>query len=400
MPQPPFHGTIGRMIVESQPCWPPRLDAAGKPPKVLVVRLDDVGFADFGCYGASIRTLAIDALAARGLRLTGCHTTAMCSTPRAALMTGCKHHRVGMGCLANFDSGYPGYCGKTAAEAAILAEMLRPQGYVNYMPGEWHVTGLAETGPTGPFDGWPLGRRYDRFYGFIDAETDQYASDLVRDNTQIACPGSFETGYHLSLDLVGQSLRYLAEHAADQPGRPWHLGLAPGACHAPHQAPHQAPHHAPDALIRSYDPLFAHAWDVEKAQRLARQIAPGSVPPGTTLPSPNAGVQPWASHAAPIQALMTRLQSAYAAMLVKIPQQRTAPLLIDGGPAGSLASPHGFNNFINWSGLDIGLDLGAPVSHHEAPFAFTGTLRKVAVRLGPLPGTDGQALARAEMARQ
>ena len=302
-----FPGKIGKTIAQSTPWWPPRVDGAAKKPNVLVVLFDDVGFADFGCYGSSIRTPAIDALAARGLRLTSFHTTAMCSTTRAALMTGCNHHRVGMGCLANFDSGYPGYRGKIAPEAATLAEMLRPQGYANYMVGKWHVTSLTETGPTGPFDGWPLGRGYDRFYGFMDAETDQYAPELVRDNTQIPAPGSFETGYHLSVDLVDQSLRYLADHAADQPDKPWHLWLAPGACHAPHQAP--------DALIKSYDPLFGHGWDEEKARRLARQIELGIVPSGTVLPPPNAGVQPWDSHAPPLRALMTRLQSAYAAML-------------------------------------------------------------------------------------
>ncbi len=302
-----FPGKIGKTIAQSTPWWPPRVDGAAKKPNVLVVLFDDVGFADFGCYGSSIRTPAIDALAARGLRLTGFHTTAMCSTTRAALMTGCNHHRVGMGCLANFDSGYPGYRGKIAHEAATLAEMLRPQGYANYMVGKWHVTSLTETGPTGPFDGWPLGRGYDRFYGFMDAETDQYAPELVRDNTQIPAPGSFETGYHLSVDLVDQSLRYLADHAAGQPDKPWHLWLAPGACHAPHQAP--------DALIKSYDPLFEHGWDEEKARRLARQIELGIVPSGTVLPPPNAGVQPWDSHAPPLRALMTRLQSAYAAML-------------------------------------------------------------------------------------
>ena len=302
-----FPGKIGKTIAQSTPWWPPRVDGAAKKPNVLVVLFADVGFADFGCYGSSIRTPAIDALAARGLRLTGFHTTAMCSTTRAALMTGCNHHRVGMGCLANFDSGYPGYRGKIAPEAATLAEMLRPQGYANYMVGKWHVTSLTETGPTGPFDGWPLGRGYDRFYGFMDAETDQYAPELVRDNTQIPAPGSFETGYHLSVDLVDQSLRYLADHAADQPDKPWHLWLAPGACHAPHQAP--------DALIKSYDPLFERGWDEEKARRLARQIELGIVPSGTVLPPPNAGVQPWDSHAPPLRALMTRLQSAYAAML-------------------------------------------------------------------------------------
>ena len=114
---------------------------------------DDVGFSDFGCYGSTIKTPTIDRLAAEGLRYSGFHTTAMCSTTRAALLTGRNHHSVGVGCLANFDSGYPGYRGKIAREAGTLAEMLRPHGYRNYMVGKWHVTPLTESGATGPFDG-------------------------------------------------------------------------------------------------------------------------------------------------------------------------------------------------------------------------------------------------------
>ena len=179
---------------------------------------DDVGFSDFGCYGSPIATPTIDALAGRGLRYTGFHTTAMCSTTRAALLTGRNHHSVGVGCLANFDSGYPGYRGKIAREAGTLAEMLRPHGYRNYMLGKWHVTPLTESGATGPFDGWPLGRGFDRFYGFLDAETDQYAPELVRDNTPVDPPGTFATGYHLTADLVDQAIRYLADHVGRQSG--------------------------------------------------------------------------------------------------------------------------------------------------------------------------------------
>ena len=311
-----FAGKIGRTVADSTPWWPPHGQADAKAPKapnVLVWLFDDVGFADLGCYGSSIRTPAIDALAARGLRLTGFHTTAMCSTTRAALLTGCNHHAVGMGCLANFDSGFPGYRGKIAAEAATLPEMLRPHGYVNYMVGKWHVTPLNETGPTGPFDGWPLGRGFDRFYGFMDAETDQYAPELVRDNTPINTPGSFDSGYHLSADLVDQALRYLCDHQADRPDKPWLLWLAPGACHAPHQAPAE--------LISQYDAEFSHGWDQERERRLARQLALGIVPAGTALPPRNAGVAAWDSHAPALRALMSRLQAAYAAMLDHADQQ-------------------------------------------------------------------------------
>lgn len=298
---------IGRTVADSTPFWPDPQSPPPGAPNILVILFDDVGFSDFGCYGSPIRTPNIDRLAAEGLRMAGFHTTAMCSTTRAALLTGRNHHSVGVGCLANFDSGYPGYRGKIAKDAGTLPEMLRPHGYRNYMVGKWHVTPLTETGPSGPFDGWPLGRGFDRFYGFMDAETDQYAPELVRDNTPIAPPGTFETGYHLTEDLVDQSIRYLADHIADAPQTPWLLWLAPGACHAPHQAPAE--------LIRSYDEVFAHGWDVEREQRLARQKAMGLVPADTRLPERNDGVRAWDSYPEEERRVFTRLQSAFAAML-------------------------------------------------------------------------------------
>lgn len=381
-----FPGKIGATLAESTPWWPSRAGSAAQKPNVLVVLFDDVGFSDLACYGSSIRTPTIDALAARGLRMTGFHTTAMCSTTRAALMTGCNHHRVGMGCLANFDSGFPGYRGKIAPEAATLAEMLRASGYVNYMLGKWHVTPLSETGPTGPFDGWPLGRGYDRFYGFMDAETDQYAPELVRDNTPIATPGSFESGYHLSADLVDQAIRYLADHQADQPAKPWHLWLALGACHAPHQAPAD--------LIRGYDAEFEAGWDTEREQRLARQLALGIVPPGTTLPPPNDGVKPWDAHPAPQRAVMTRLQSAYAAMLDHADQQltrlvdhleasgqldNTIILLLSDNGASQEGGPFGFVNAMGpynqvaeppAKKLERIDDIGGPDTHANFPWGW------------------------------
>ena len=290
---------------------PPHWPSGPKPPEgapnIVVVLFDDVGFSDFGCYGSSIETPAIDAIAARGLRYTGFHTTAMCSTTRAALLTGRNHHSVGVGCLANFDSGYPGYRGKIAPDAGTLAEMLRPHGYRNYMVGKWHVTPVHETGPGGPVDGWPLGRGFDRFYGFMDAETDQFAPELVRDNTAISAPGVFETGYHLTEDLTREAIRYVADHVAAKPDAPFLLWLAYGACHAPHQAPQDT--------IMKYDARFGNGWDDERERRLARQIEMGLVPAGTTLPSRNDWVQAWENHSADERRLFTRQQAAYAAML-------------------------------------------------------------------------------------
>jgi arylsulfatase A-like enzyme len=184
---------------------------------------------------------------------------------------------------------------------------LRTIGYRNYMVGKWHVTPLTESGSTGPFDGWPLGRGFDRYYGFLDAETDQYAPELVLDNSSVDPPGSFESGYHLTEDLVDKSIRFLAGHVAEKPETPWLLWLALGATHAPHQAPR--------ALIESYDGVFAHGWDEERQRRIARQKAMGIVPETTRLPPRNPGVQGWTDHTADERRFFTRLQSAFAAML-------------------------------------------------------------------------------------
>ncbi len=383
---PEFPGHIGRTLADSKPWWP--TPAARKPgnPNVLVVLFDDVGFSDFGCYGSAIPTPTIDSIAAKGLRYTGFHTTAMCSTTRAALLTGRNHHDVGMGCLANFDSGFPGYRGKIAKDAATLAEMLRPHGYNNYMVGKWHVTPVTETGPGGPYDGWPLRRGFDRFYGFLDAETDQFSPELVQDNTLIQAPGSFESGYHLTEDLVDQAVRMLADHEADRPTQPWFTLLSLAACHAPHQAPAD--------LIRSYDAQFEPGWDVERERRLARQIALGIVPAGTQLPPRNPGVKAWADATPDERRLFVRLQSAYAAMLDHADQHlarlmafldnaglRDDTLVLvlsdngasqEGGPLGMVNAMGPFNLLAESLATKIARidDIGGPDTHTNFPHGW------------------------------
>ncbi|MFT7650343.1 MAG: arylsulfatase A-like enzyme, partial [Candidatus Poriferisodalaceae bacterium] len=298
---------VGNTISESTPHWPTPAAPPDGSPNVLVILFDDVGFSDFGCYGSPIDTPTIDRLAGGGLTYTGFHTTAMCSTTRAALLTGRNHHSVGMGSLANFDSGFPGYTGKIAKSAGTLAEMLGEHGYRNYMLGKWHVTPLTETGPTGPFDGWPLGRGFDHFYGFLDAETDQYAPELVQDNSHITPPGRYETGYHVTSDIIDKAIGYIKGHEAGAPDAPWLTWVAFGACHAPHQAPRD--------LVDKYDACFQRGWDVEREERLARQIRLGIVPEGTELPPRNDFVQPWDDHTDDERRVFSRLQGAYAAML-------------------------------------------------------------------------------------
>ncbi len=348
--------------------------------------LDDVGFADFGCYGSEISTPTIDAVASRGQRFTNFHTTAMCSTTRAALLTGRNHHSVGVGCLANFDSGHPGYRGKIARSAGTLAEMIRPSGYRNYMIGKWHVTPLTESGPTGPFNGWPLGRGFDRFYGFLDAETDQYSPEVIRDNSHITAPGTYETGYHLTEDLVDQGISMLADHRAGAPEAPWLMWVAPGACHAPHQAPTE--------LIDHYAKIYAKGWDQMRADRLAHQIDLGIVPAGTRLPDRNHMVQPWEDHTEDERRLFARLGGAYAAMLHHFDQHlgrlvdfveatgqmdNTAIVVMSDNGASQEGGPNGFVNAMgpfNLMAEDIATkiaridDIGGPDTHSNFPWGF------------------------------
>lgn len=380
-----FPGTIGSTLADSTPWWPSR-DPDRQLRNVLLVLLDDVGYADFGCYGSEIATPTIDRLAGEGLRFTGFHTTAMCSTTRAALLTGRNHHSVGMGCLANFDSGFPGYRGKIAADATTLAEMLEPHGYRNYLVGKWHATSVTETGPTGPFDGWPLGRGFHRYYGFLDAETDQYSPELVRDNSHITAPGTYCSGYHLTDDLAREAVRYLADHHAASPQVPWFLMLAPGACHAPHQAPVE--------LIDRYERVFEDGWDAIRERRLTKQIEMGIVPAGTELPPRNDGVKAWDEHSHDEHRLFRRLAGAYAAMLDHFDQslarvvdmiERTGQLddtivLVlsdngasqEGGPRGFVNAMAPFNMVPETMDEKIARldDIGGPDTHSNFPHGW------------------------------
>jgi arylsulfatase A-like enzyme len=380
---------VGNTISESTPHWPTPAAPPDGSPNVLVILFDDVGFSDFGCYGSPIDTPTIDRLAGGGLTYTGFHTTAMCSTTRAALLTGRNHHSVGMGSLANFDSGFPGYTGKIAKSAGTLAEMLGEHGYRNYMLGKWHVTPLTETGPTGPFDGWPLGRGFDHFYGFLDAETDQYAPELVQDNSHITPPGRYETGYHVTSDIIDKAIGYIKGHEAGAPDAPWLTWVAFGACHAPHQAPRD--------LVDKYDACFQRGWDVEREERLARQIRLGIVPEGTELPPRNDFVQPWDDHTDDERRVFSRLQGAYAAMLEHADQHiarliahledsdqldNTIVLVMSDNGASQEGGPNGFVNAMGpYNGIPESMedkvarldDIGGPDTHSNFPWGWAMT---------------------------
>ena len=303
----PGRPVVGRTAAESTPWWPEPVLPADDAPNVIVILLDDTGFAHLSCFGGPIPTPNFDRLADRGLRFTNFHTTALCSPSRACLLTGRNHHAVGMRALSNFDTGFDNMRGRIDPSAATLAEMLQAEGYGTFAVGKWHLAPMREASAAGPFHNWPLGRGFDRYYGFMQGETDQFHPELYRDNQLIDPPGTPDEGYHLSADLVDQALTMIRNHHSLVPERPFFTYLAFGATHAPHQAP-------PEYLER-YRGRFDEGWDVWRQRVHERQLEMGVIPDGTDLAPRNPGVEPWDSLSADEQALALRLQEAFAAML-------------------------------------------------------------------------------------
>ncbi|MEY3557940.1 MAG: hypothetical protein RL374_646 [Actinomycetota bacterium] len=302
---------IGRTMAESTPSWPGDIVAPPGSPNIVYCVLDDVGYSDFGCYGSEIATPNIDRLAAGGLRYTNFHTTSLCSPTRAALLTGRNHHAVGMGTLANFDMGYPGYRGMITKDAALMPEILRGIGYNSFAVGKWHLTPMHHTGPSGPFDQWPTQRGFDRYYGFMDGAMNQWEPFLTEDNHHVATPD--DPNYHLSTDITNRALSMITSQKSLAPEKPFFLYMAFGAGHSPH--------HVPKEMIDEYVPIFEKGWDVTRDERIARQKAMGIIPQDTVLPPRNPGVRAWTELNADEKRLFVRFQAAYAAMLTHTDQQ-------------------------------------------------------------------------------
>lgn len=301
----PFPGRIGRTLDDSEPAYPlPPRPAPGSP-NVLLVVLDDVGFAQLGCFGSDIATPTIDSLAARGLRYRRFHTTAMCSPTRASLLTGRNPHTAGIGGITELASGFPGYHGRLNADVALIPEVAKRAGYATFAVGKWHLCPAEEQHAGARRRYWPLGCGFERFFGFLGPETSQWAPDLVVDNTPL--PPVEQPELHLSTQLVDRAISMIDDLRGSDPHRPFFQYLAFGACHAPH--------HAPAEWIERYRGAFDDGWDRWRERTFARQVATGVVPATTTLSPRPPWVPEWGSLEPEQRRVAARLMEAFAGFL-------------------------------------------------------------------------------------
>lgn len=370
----------GRTVAESTPWWPAHRQREERPNVVMIV-LDDVGFAQLGCYGSSIDTPHIDALAGGGIRYTNFHATALCSPTRASLLTGRNHHTVGMGFLAAFDTGFSSYRGCVTEAAASFAEILRDTGYGTYALGKWHLIPPGHMTSAGPFQHWPTQRGFDRYYGFLGGEDDQFRPELWADQHRVDPPA--DPDYHLSEDLVTTAGHFMGDHRSARPEDPFLVYLSFGACHAPHQAPAD--------FIDRYRGRFDHGWDQERKEVLQRQKEFGLVPEDTRLAPRNPGVRAWSDLSEEERSLFARMQEVYAGFLTHTDAQigrlvqmlseqgeldNTLIMLMSDNGASAEGGEHGTANEYRWFlGLPDPLDdvvaaqqeLGSRSSHGHYP---------------------------------
>jgi arylsulfatase A-like enzyme len=382
-----FPGVIGRAFDQSRPAWPQPLRAREGAPNVLFIILDDTGFGQLGCYGSPIRTPNLDSLAEGGLRYSNMHTTALCSPTRSCVLTGRNHHSNHMAAITEVSTGFPGYDGYIPLANGFLSEILHGEGYNTYAVGKWHLTPADQISAAGPYDLWPLGRGFDRYYGFLGGDTHQYYPELTSDNHRVEPERTPEQGYHLTEDLVDRASAFIADAKQVAPNKPFFLYFATGAMHAPH--------HVPKEWADRYKGAFDDGWEAYRERVFARQKELGVVPADAELSRHDPDVTPWADCSAEERRLYARMMEVFAGFLEHTDHQigrlldflrelgeldNTLIMVLsdngasaEGGPTGSV-NENQFFNFVpesleqNLAAID---DLGGPRYFNHYPWGWT-----------------------------
>lgn len=382
-----FPGVIGRTFDVSKPAWPATPQAKPGAPNVLFIVLDDTGFGHLGCFGSPIKTPNLDALAADGLRFNNMHTTALCSPSRSCMITGRNHHSNAMACITEGSEGYPGANGQIPMENGFLSEILLQNGYNTYALGKWHLTPAETASAAGPYDRWPLGRGFERYYGFLGGDTHQYYPELVRDNSQTEPETTPEEGYHLTPDLVARAKAMIADAKQVAPDKPFFMYFCTGAMHAPH--------HVPKEWADKYKGKFDDGWDAYREKTFAQQKKLGIVPEDTVLSRHDPDVQDWSKLPADERRLYARMMEVFAgylehtdhhigeliAFLKEMGEYENTLIMVisdngasaEGGPTGSVNEGKFFNNVPenleqNLAAID---DLGGPKYFNHYAWGWT-----------------------------
>jgi arylsulfatase A-like enzyme len=299
-----FPGVVGRTVEESESAWPAPRRASDGAPNVLLWVIDDVGYGQLSSFGGLVETPNIDRVAASGLRYANMHTTALCSPSRSCFLTGRNHHSNGVACIIELATGFPGYDGRMPFENGMLPEMLLGHGYNTFALGKWHLSPSEDNTAAGPFHRWPIGRGFERYYGFLGGETNQWYPDLTQDNAPAPPTRSPEDGYHLSEDLADQAIKMILDSQVNAPEKPFFMYYATGAAHAPH--------HVPKEWADRYRGKFDGGWDAYRDTVFANQKEIGLFPAGADLSPRDPDVPEWSSLSDDERRLYARMMEVFA----------------------------------------------------------------------------------------
>ncbi|NOQ16397.1 MAG: sulfatase-like hydrolase/transferase, partial [Methyloprofundus sp.] len=272
-----FSGTIKSSIKSSSPDFQSSPAAKQSAPNIILILVDDLGYSDIGSYGGEIKTPSLDKLAKEGIRYSHFTSNAICSSTRASLLTGLNHHSVGTGWLAEWDFGYPGYRGEMSNNTMTLAEILKQQGYATYMVGKWHLTNAKTRSRIGPFDSWPQGRGFERYWGFLDGEVSQWKPHALISGNEILPAQDYtdKDNFYLPDVLTDKAIAMIDDLRSHNAEKPFFLYYATGAPHAPH--------HTKAVDRQKYLGKYQQGWDKIRQQRLQQQKKMGLVPTSTQL---------------------------------------------------------------------------------------------------------------------
>jgi len=305
-PTPEFEGNIARLIQDATARALTMSRAPENAPNIILILLDDVGFGTCSTFGGPIPTPALDRIAQQGLTYNQFHTTALCSPTRAALLTGRNHHAVHMGSIPEGANSFPGYDSVIPKEAATVAEILRQSGYSTSCFGKWHLTPVWEQSPSGPFDRWPTGIGFDKFYGIVNAETSQYEPPLF-DQTTPVMPYVGRDDYHFTEDIADQAISWMRRQKASDPTKPFFTYFATGAMHCPH--------HVWPKWIEKFAGQFDDGWDALRERVYKKQLEMGVIPPGTVLTPRVEGIPSWEEYPDRYKPVASRLMETFAGFL-------------------------------------------------------------------------------------